>query len=296
MSRAGTLGLSEVGVEAAAGLRAILEHQLGDVQAVRYVYEDPISWSVISEGGWDLLGAPAADDGADATLRDLVEIARVWGWAIAPTPYIPSLIAKRWSNEAREHEAPVTFAVRTRTSGETAAVPFGRYPGALLLGDVQRAGLTSGRLSDLSVDEYAPSLLIGEGVATSTWAPEASYEMRVVWASEAVGAAARMLVTGVEYTKVREQFGQSIGHFQALKHQMADALALVELAETAVILASQDRERAAAATRYAFDASLKVAEMAIQVHGGIGFTWEMGLHMYVRHISALRELAAGLPA
>lgn len=288
------LGLSEVGVEAAAGLRAILDHKLGDNLAVRYAYEDPIAWSVISEGGWDFLGASEVDDGADATLRDLVEIARVWGWAIVPMPFIPSLMAKRWSKEARQHQEPVTFAVRTRTSGKVAAVPFGLYPDVRLLHEVERSGATVD-VGDLSADKYAPTLLIGEGGDASTWTSDSAYELRVVWAAEAVGAAARMLITGVDYTKVREQFGQPIARFQAIKHHMADSLALVELAETAVILASQERERAIAATQYAFDASLKVAEIAIQVHGGLGFTWEMGLHMYVRHISALRELAAGLP-
>lgn len=288
------LGLSDVGVEAAAGLRAILEHELGDNSAVRYVYEDPVAWSVISEGGWDLLGAPDAEDGANATLRDLVEIARVWGWAIAPMPYIPSLMSKRWSSPARTHHEPVTFALRTRSAGPNAVVPFGRYPSVWLLDGTER-GEVSVLDRELASDPFAPSLLVGEGGDVTAWTSHAAYEMRVVWAAEAVGAAARMLVTGVDYTKSREQFGQPIGRFQAIKHHMADSLALVELAETAVILASQERERARAATQYAFDASLKVAEMAIQVHGGIGFTWEMGLHMYVRHISALRELAAGLP-
>lgn len=293
MTKVDVLGLSEVGIDAPTGLRAILDHALGDNAAVRYVYEDPISWGVIADGGWDLLGVPEAAGGAGATLRDLAEVARVWGWSIAPMAFVPSLMAKRWSSAAREHRGPVTFALQTRTSGESAVVPFGHYPGVTLLNDVAPAGATHD-VGELVRDPYAPSLLIGEGGVTTAWTSEAAYELRVVWAAETVGAAARMLETSVEYTKVREQFGQPIGRFQAIKHHMARSLALVELAETAVILASQEPGRALAATRYAFDASLKVAETAIQIHGGLGFTWEMGLHVYLRHISALRELASGL--
>jgi alkylation response protein AidB-like acyl-CoA dehydrogenase len=145
-------------------------------------------------------------------------------------------------------------------------------------------------------DSYAPSLRLVEGDGMTVWTSQAARELRVVWAAEASGCAARMLNDAVAYSKEREQFGQPIGHFQAVKHQMANGHLLVEQAETAVILASLEPERVEAATQFAFDASLKVIEMAVQVHGGLGFTWEMGLHMYLRHVSALRELSAGLPA
>jgi alkylation response protein AidB-like acyl-CoA dehydrogenase len=66
---------------------------------------------------------------------------------------------------------------------------------------------------------------------------------------------------------------------------------LVELAETATMMGALDEKLRRDSAIYAFDASIKVIETAIQVHGGLGFTWEMGIHVYLRHATALRDLA-----
>jgi len=98
----------------------------------------------------------------------------------------------------------------------------------------------------------------------------------------------------VQYAKDREQFGRPIGSFQAIKHRLADMHSDAEYAETSVIWASMEREQAERATLYALDTSIRVAESAIQVHGGMGFTWEMGLHFYLRAMLTQRELVTGL--
>ena len=113
MSRVGELELSEIGVEAAAGIDEILKRTLGGENVARYVEEEPLAWNVFREGGWDLLGVPESSDGAGASLRDLVEVARVWGHSIAPSPLMVTIMAKRWSSAARESDAPVTVSVRT---------------------------------------------------------------------------------------------------------------------------------------------------------------------------------------
>lgn len=293
MSRVGELGLGEVGVEAALGLADILHRAVGSDLVWRYVEGDPLPWNVIQSGGWDLLGVPEKHDGAGGTLRDLVEIARIWGSAIVPTPLIPTIMAKRWSAVARNHGGPVSFAVQTRASASMGVVVFGSYPGiAVLESDADEAELREA--FSATHDLYAPSLGLAEGSLVSTLSDEARRELCVVWAAEASGCAATMLANAVAYVKERQQFGQPIGRFQAIKHHLANAHLLSEQAETAVILASLEPERTGAATRFSFDASLKVIEIAIQVYGGLGFTWEMGLHMYLRHTSALRELSARL--
>ena len=295
MTAATEPGLSEVGVEAAAAVRDMLARSVGGSPVAVYVEERPLPWQTLREGGWDLLGASEDDGGGGATLRDLAEVGRAWGWAIVPAPLMPTILAKRWSAAAREHDGPVTVGVRTRASGDRAVAPFAGEDGVAILLGTDGAGTLADAVG-AEPDPYAPSLRLAECGETTSVSPEMAWELRTVWAAEASGCAARMLSDAVAYAKERQQFGQPIGRFQAIKHQLANAHMLTEQAETAVILASQEAGRAPAATRYAFDASLKVIETAVQVHGGLGFTWEMGLHMYLRHVSALRELSLGLPA
>ena len=287
-------GLTEVGIEAAAAVREMLVRAVGGSPVAVYVEERPLSWDTLQQGGWDLLGASEDDGGGGATLRDLVEVGRAWGWAIVPAPLMPTIMAKRWSSAAREHDGPVTVGVRTRTSGDRSVAPFAGEDGARLLISTDGGG-TLADATEVEPDLYAPSLRLTECREVTAVSPEMARELMTVWAAEASGCAARMLHDAIAYAKERQQFGQPIGRFQAIKHQLANAHMFAEQAETAVILASQEAERAPAAARYAFDASLKVIETAIQVHGGLGFTWEMGLHMYLRHVGALRELSSGLP-
>jgi alkylation response protein AidB-like acyl-CoA dehydrogenase len=110
-----------------------------------------------------------------------------------------------------------------------------------------------------------------------------------------LGAARRCLDMSVEYAKVREQFGQPIGAFQAIRHKCADMLLEVENAHAATYYAAwaqdasaEDQALAAAAAKaYVGDAARRVCSEAIQVHGGIGFTWEYDLHLYMKRAKAL---------
>jgi alkylation response protein AidB-like acyl-CoA dehydrogenase len=117
-------------------------------------------------------------------------------------------------------------------------------------------------------------------------------------AAEMLGAARRCLHLAVEYAKVREQFGQPIGAFQAIRHKCAEMLLEVENAHSAVYYAAWALDHAAAdhevaasvAKAYVGDASRKVCGEAIQVHGGIGFTWEYDLHMFFKRAKALEVM------
>jgi|GraSoiStandDraft_43_1057313.scaffolds.fasta_scaffold49114_2 alkylation response protein AidB-like acyl-CoA dehydrogenase len=114
--------------------------------------------------------------------------------------------------------------------------------------------------------------------------------LRAAMAAEAVGVAQRALELGVEYAKTREQFGKKIGVYQAVAHQLADTYADVELARSlaywaAWCVAEEDANAqmaAAAAKAFATEAAVKACERSIQVHGGIGFTWEHPLHRYYK--------------
>lgn len=117
-------------------------------------------------------------------------------------------------------------------------------------------------------------------------------DMIVAWAADAIGAARQVLHMTVEYAKVRRQFGAPIGSFQAVAHLCADMYETVELARSGVQYAlwaadSADRaERHLAALRVkAFAGELaSVGDRAIQVFGGIGFTWEHDAHLYLKRL------------
>lgn len=109
-------------------------------------------------------------------------------------------------------------------------------------------------------------------------------------AAEQTGGAAFCLATGVEYARQRVQFGRTIGSFQAVKHALADMMVAVEAARSAALYAAaatdQDGDELAAACSAAkswcSEAYRACAGEAIQLHGGIGFTWEHHAHLYFK--------------
>ncbi|WP_433734045.1 acyl-CoA dehydrogenase family protein [Nocardia sp. CA-129566] len=131
-------------------------------------------------------------------------------------------------------------------------------------------------------------------------------------ASEQAGVAAWCLETAVDYLKLRRQFGRVVGGFQALKHRLADLYVEVETAAAtaryaAGAIAAADPDvgiGTAVAAAYCADVAVQAAEEAVQLHGGIGMTWEYPVHLYLkrakadqlgldspgRHRSALAEL------
>ncbi|MGH2793461.1 MAG: acyl-CoA dehydrogenase family protein, partial [Actinomycetota bacterium] len=113
-------------------------------------------------------------------------------------------------------------------------------------------------------------------------------------AAEMLGGAERVVELSVEYAKQRVQFDRPIGSFQAVKHRAADMLLDVESLRNAVSFAAWAVERdhpdasiaASMAKAYACDAYRRVASSGIQVHGGIGFTWEHDMHLYFKRAKA----------
>ena len=117
-------------------------------------------------------------------------------------------------------------------------------------------------------------------------------------ASEMVGGAQRMLDSAIEYTKLRMQFGRPIGSFQAVKHKCADMLLEVELAKSAAYQAAaavaEGAEDAPAlaslAKASASDTYLQAAAECIQLHGGIGFTWDNDTHLWFKRAKSSEVL------
>jgi alkylation response protein AidB-like acyl-CoA dehydrogenase len=112
--------------------------------------------------------------------------------------------------------------------------------------------------------------------------------------AEMVGGAQKVLEASTEYAKTRQQFGKPIGIYQAVSHRLADMLVLSESGRSATYYAAwtvdadaPDRSLASSmAKAYVSDAYRKIAGDGIQVHGGIGFTWEHDLHLYLKRAKA----------
>ncbi|MDT5218533.1 MAG: hypothetical protein QOF15_638, partial [Mycobacterium sp.] len=124
---------------------------------------------------------------------------------------------------------------------------------------------------------------------------------RTLLAAEAVGGATECVESAVDYAKVRKQFGRTIATFQAVKHHCANMLVAAESALAAVWDAAraeaEDEEQfrlvAAVAAALAFPAYARNAELNIQVHGGIGFTWEHDAHLHLRRALVSSALLGG---
>jgi alkylation response protein AidB-like acyl-CoA dehydrogenase len=126
---------------------------------------------------------------------------------------------------------------------------------------------------------------------------------RIAVACDSLGLSETMLATTVSYVAVRQQFGRPIGSFQAVKHACADMLVQVEVgrrlldaAVDAVVQASPDATTATLmAKSHVCAAAVDVIGKAMQLHGGMGYTWESGVHVYLKR-AALNRSLFGSPA
>jgi alkylation response protein AidB-like acyl-CoA dehydrogenase len=148
-------------------------------------------------------------------------------------------------------------------------------------------------LTDVSFDE-TPGELIASGKDAGAAFDTALITAAAMLAAEQVGLAERCLELTVEHLLTRYQFGRQIGSYQALKHRMADlwagitqARAVARYAVTCVADADPDAAEAASlAQAYCSLVAVKAAEECVQLHGGIGFTWEHPAHLYLKRAKA----------
>ncbi|MGD0748600.1 MAG: acyl-CoA dehydrogenase family protein [Acidimicrobiales bacterium] len=148
-----------------------------------------------------------------------------------------------------------------------------------------------------------PAVLIGTDGGAEPGLSKTLDLAAVALAAEQVGGAQRVLDASVEYAKTRIQFGRPIGSFQAIKHKCADMLLEVESAKSAAYYAAwaaaDDSDElpvvASLAKSYCSEAYFHAAAENIQIHGGIGFTWEHPAHLYFKRAKS-SELLLGDPS
>jgi alkylation response protein AidB-like acyl-CoA dehydrogenase len=198
--------------------------------------------------------------------------------------------------------APVADGARADVIVLMAQGPDGPLP---LVADGVAAGLD--RTPMRVTDQTRPmARLRFDGVTATPLDPAADLaavlaRVAVMVAAEQAGAARRCVETAVEYARTRTQFGRTIGEFQAIQHKCTDMLLDLETTRASVYQAAHlatagDPGLPAAASlakAHTADAFLSIAAECIQVHGGIGFTWEHPAHLYYRRAVASAELFGG---
>ena len=149
----------------------------------------------------------------------------------------------------------------------------------------------------------ASATRLGDGDATNALA-EVVDRVLAAYVVDGVGAASAALDLAVAYAKERVQFDRPIGSFQAVQHRCAEMLQLLELGRAGGYYAlwacdaadGAERHRAATmAKAFAGDAYFRIGASAIQVFGGVGFTWEHDIHLYYKRLLTLQQVLGGSP-
>jgi alkylation response protein AidB-like acyl-CoA dehydrogenase len=168
----------------------------------------------------------------------------------------------------------------------------------------QRAFDITRELDDITVDtvRLPAGSLLSRGAEAGQGIERSLRMITVLACAELVGVAEQLLTMTIEHVKVREQFGRPIGSFQAIKHKCATmriwaqaSAAATYYAAMAVDAGAADAELAVSVAKaYVGDAVSRLAGEALQAHGGIGFTWEHDLHLYLRRAKS-NQLLYGDP-
>jgi alkylation response protein AidB-like acyl-CoA dehydrogenase len=183
---------------------------------------------------------------------------------------------------AREGSDFALFAVPARAAG-VSIKPTPGLDQTRKLYDAAFEGVTVGAEDVLAVGESA-SRALARSMQVAT----------LLVCADMLGGMQWIMEDAVEYAKTRQQFGKPIGSFQAVQHMCADMLLWTESSRSAIYFAAwaldAEPESAARAVStakvYVSDASREVANRGVQVHGGIGFTWEHDLHLYYKRSKA----------
>ncbi|MBV8235005.1 MAG: acyl-CoA dehydrogenase family protein [Acidimicrobiia bacterium] len=280
--------------------------------------EDPYDaslWKAMVEQGWTGVELSEDEGGLGLGAVEAAVLAEQVGAHVAPAPFLENLLAVAalagtaadgWVERlvtgdaiacvAWRPDIPVAYA----PVADVAVVASGNEVVALDLA----AGPAIARQPAMDLTRPLGWLRIDGRPATTVGGPhEAAHLLdrgAALYAASLLGGAARVLDMATDYAKERVQFGKPIGSFQAVKHRCADMLVDVEgMRSTAYwaawCLSAGDAEASVAASTaktWCSDAARRVMASGLQVHGGIGFTWEHDLHLFLKR-SQLDQVAFG---
>jgi alkylation response protein AidB-like acyl-CoA dehydrogenase len=289
---------------------------------------DEALWAAMVEQGWPAIAVPESDGGVGLGWVEVAVLLEQMGRYVAPAPYLQhvvalELLARGGSRHAAPAAAGACLATAAFTSvtdhrsgdawrltGTTEPAVFGPSADvAVVRGEdavyaVELGGLTVAAEPCMDRTREVGWLHLDDLPAERLGGPS-EVELLVdlgalAYAAELLGVAEASLELAVGYAKEREQFGRPIGTFQAVKHRCADMLVDVEGMRSVVYyaawcIAADDPGRSLAASTaktWCSDAARRVTASCLQVHGGIGFTWESDVHLYVKR-AQLDEVSFG---
>jgi alkylation response protein AidB-like acyl-CoA dehydrogenase len=288
------------------------------------------AWSAAAELGWLGLAIDEQHGGSGFGVAELAIVLEVLGRELCPGPFLPtvaaSLVIDRCAPDSLRGQLLPDLASGESVGavglagsiiagsdlvvdGESPAVLGAPDADVLVLAagddvvvvDASANGVTVNALDSLDTTRSMGSVTL-RGVAVTEdrvlrgAARRAQTVFRILASAEAVGVSWASLEMAVEYAKVREQFGRTIGTFQAVKHHAANMLVDAELTTAAAWDAARADDLdsawfpAAVAASHAIRAQVFNAQNNIQLHGGIGFTWEHDAHLYLRRARTLAAL------
>ncbi len=297
----------------------------------------PDFWKAMAELGWLGLHIDEAHGGQGFGLSELSVVVEALGFAMAPGPFLPTVVTSALINEVGHESARTALLPAlaggaciggTGISGDLAFGPEGRVSGSAgwVLG-AELAGVLALGVGDdvVLVEAGQPGVSIAAQKNLDPSRPAARVELdgvevdpsrrlsaarprlvrfvRTLAAAEAAGGARAVTEMAADYAKERVQFGRPIGTFGPVKHHCADMLSATELATAGAWGAARgnlDRDEAELAAAIACGNALSAfsfcSKLNIQVHGGIGYTWEHDAHLYLRRAVALEAFAGPIDA
>ena len=255
-------------------------------------------WHELGQSGVFSLRVPEPEGGVGLGLTGAALVFEELGRALVPGPVISTHLAATLIAGARGGERVVGLIERDREPSLVGQLP---DLDTLIVTDSEGIWVVDPQHLDATavaapLDPLTPMYLVehlpeGENIAGPAEAERWKRDGAVLAAAMLVGVAAACTEAAVAYAKERKQFGRPIGSFQAVKHICADMLVREEVARVATYAAAVlcdgngvgDAGRAADGARLlAGDAALANGKASIQVHGGMGYTWEVEAHLYLK--------------
>ena len=279
-----------------------------------------IDWQALVDAGWVGLEVPEEFGGAGATFAEVAVICQEMGRAASANSYLGSaVLAVGTLNALQPSDTRDRLLTDVASGAIRLAVALGSpsfVPDAegsdrvLLISDDGVAVLGNPTVTPQPVLDETRRL--ATVCADGAWSAEAlrftgdpltalrrlQDRAAVAVACDSLGLSEAMLTATVSYAKVRNQFGRPIGSFQAVKHACADMFVTIavsrQLVGAAIDAVAEDRPdagvAAAMAKSYACSTAVDIAGKAMQLHGGIGYTWESGIHVYLKRAALNRSL------
>ncbi|MBW3662483.1 MAG: acyl-CoA dehydrogenase family protein [Actinobacteria bacterium] len=288
---------------------------LATSERVRQVVEDGSGldhqlWQQVAAQGWLAIAVPEESGGLGLGAVELAVLAEQVGRHVAPIPFTSTAAAavvaaevgalRPWHDDliAGATSASLAYAEELAVDAPHATLALHVTDDHVTAVDLRDGAPQAEPAMDLTRQVAWLDLSLGGQIAGADRARRLLDLVATLHAAELLGTADRCLEMATDYAKVREQFGRPIGSFQAVKHRLADMLVDVEgmrsaayYAAWAVATDAPDRSLAASVAKsWCGDAARRVTAGALQVHGGVGFTWEHDLHLYLKRAQLTSRL------